>query len=506
MPDFTSYEGRELVTALEGADYDPFAPMVTMSPVAGFPKTVSVQNGLGETIFISARDRLTKFVATDNDRKLDTIEITFIDEDGYFAEPANLAHGSVIDVAYGYKGRMSSERRVIVRRVQLEAMQGKASAKRRKGFIVTIEGQAPGIVGLYDDGADVEVFENTRLSAIVRMVAGRLGYHETGRGTARLEINVPPDDDLIEKVLTKPAALKTPQFLKYIADRYGFLLATSKKGMYFGIRDYAQSPGERIDAHNSTLISYKLDGDLNLPIPKGLVVSGVQKGSFKQVGFRTTVEDVAPKSNIDIASDEGDAAGTTATPASGFYEEAPNANRTPITPPTPRMATGTAVVVTKRPVSTASALRLKNTVMRDFRPVTGSKLDLVRIKRFKQRIERQWKLKITTVGNPKFVAGMIVRLVNFDTPLLDGDWYITEAKHTFDQNYTTELSMHRRRDTQKRGPVKTIQGTFRKVVTDEKDVPIQTVEGIDTVSGSVQYVLKGNQTIVELKRKYGGKK
>jgi phage protein D len=451
MPQLSELEGEDLINELGKAPFDPFSPVIAMTPVAGFPRQVSTLNGLGETIFISARDRLTRFVVTDNDRKLDKIEMTFIDEDGFFADPANLAHGSVIDVAFGYKGKLSSERRLIVRRLQLQTMQGKASTKRRKGFIVSIEGQAPGIVGLLDDGLDVEVFENTRLSAIVRVVAGRLGYHETGKGGSRLEINIPPEDDIVERVLTKPAAMKMAQFIKYIADRYGFIICTSKKGMYFGIRDYNQRPGQVIDAHNSTLLSYNLDGDLNLPIPKGLIGSGVQKGSFTQVRFRANADDQAQPSNTDYTADEGEAAATTQPKATGLVEAVPGFQQT-----------GALQIATRRPVTVGRAIRKRNTVVRDYRPILGGKAQIVRIKKFKQRIEKLWKLKIRTVGNPEFVAGTVVSLTNFDTPLLNGVWYITEAKHMFDQNYQTELTMRRRRSKTKRvAPGRAIQTIFR---------------------------------------------
>jgi hypothetical protein len=115
-------DGVALVNAVADADFDRFAPVVLLTPVAGFPKTVPVQTGRGNSILLSSRDRLSRFRVIDNDRKLDRIEMTFIDEVGFFADPSNLAHGSVIDVAFGYKGRLSSERRLIVRKLQLQAM------------------------------------------------------------------------------------------------------------------------------------------------------------------------------------------------------------------------------------------------------------------------------------------------------------------------------------------------------------------------------------------------
>lgn len=446
MPDLSALDGVALNSALQSGEEDPLAPVIVMTPIAGFPKTVDVEDSLGQPITLFARDRLTRFVATDNDHKLDNVSITFIDEEGFFSSPDNLAHGAIIDVAYGYKGNMSGERRLIIRRVQLEAMQGKAAAKRRKGFIVTIEGQAPGLVGLFDDGADVELFENARVSTIVRVLAARMGYHETGRGAKRLEINIAAEDDLIEKALTKPAAMKVPQFLKHIADRYGFIWRTGKSGMYFGMRDYTQAPSAIIDAQGSTLISYKLDGDMNLPTPKGLTLSGVEKGSFVEVVLQNTPSNTPPNGPGEYNPTAEDAEAAGQSQSSGLVEPPPNQSTNNFSAAASGNPNARArLQVIKRATTISQAIRKTNTVLRDYRPVTGSKAEIAWVRRFKQRLEKLWKLRVTVVGTPRLLANTVVTLKNFDTALLDGEWYVTEAKHSFDQGYTTELSMHRRR-------------------------------------------------------------
>jgi hypothetical protein len=213
----------------------------------------------------------------------------------------------------------------------------------------------------------------------------------------------------------------------------------------------------------------------------------VQKGLWTQARFQATADaDQLSSSNTDYTSDEGEAVASTQPTPTGLVEAAPQ------TFP----QTGAVQIATRKPTTVGQAIRKKNTVIRDFRPMIASKQDIVRIKKFKQRIEKLWKLKIRTVGDPTLVAGNTVLLVNFDTPLLNGVWYITEAAHTFDKDYQTELSMRRRRPKTKLLGVG-VQAIFRKTprTKEEEELTFSSSQNYEPeIRGGVLFILPAGKT------------
>jgi phage protein D len=466
---------EDILETLRSLDFDPFAPILLINPITGFPKTVDAETGIGDaTVKLDARDRLTRFEIDDNDKKLDVVRITFIDEEGFFGDPNQLAHGSVIDIAWGYKGLMSQPRRLIVRRLQLQALQGKARVGRRRGFLVNLEGLAPGVVGLADEGASVDLFENKRISTIARILGEKLGYHEEARGERNLTINIPPSDDFVETSLQKPAAQKLSQFMKSLADRYGMLASWGKTGLYFGIRDFDATPAKAIDFNDGLLLSYDLDGDLSLGIPKGLKLVGMRKGTWAEGTLQKTTDGDDPLAfNNDIASTENEASAEAephdtdiieAPPEPSLQRQQADANSA--------IVSGSAVFELQKPIRASQALKRRHVVMEDFRPTTDAKMRAQALRRFTNRINKMWRLKLRIVGHPEFISGITIELRNFDTPLIDGTWYVLQAKHTFDREYITELVCRRRRDTRKRVGQDHIEGKLQRVPREESDKPL----------------------------------
>jgi hypothetical protein len=60
-------------------------------------------------------------------------------------------------------------------------------------------------------------------------------------------------------------------------------------------------------------------------------------------------------------------------------------------------------------------------------------------------IERHWnafQINLKVTGNPKLLAGRLLELAGTGSPLVDGRWYISEARHTVDADtYVTQVKL-----------------------------------------------------------------
>lgn len=411
---------------------DPFRPIVTLKPISGFPTEISIpaEDGSGD-ITLGLESRLQSFVLTQNDRKLDLCDVTFLDEEGLFTDPTQLLHGAVVDIAWGYPGLMSESRRLIIRRIKLGLMQGRKYARRRRGYLVTFHALAPGIIEHAQAPTSNDLFEGRPLSSVVREIAQKIGFHEENRGKLKAIINVPPESDYIRNSIARMAPETYPQFLTRLAREQGLLSRINHDGFYFGPRDTEQKASLIVDQDGDTLLGFELDGDLVFGVPAGITVVGYRPGDQKIV--KATLSTKPDKKGtvpaIAHTSEEADAAGKPAT--TSVVEPAAGAK-------TSQVIEGTSGV------SKAQAISKSRTVMVDFRSSTDDKVDAKLAKYYNQRIKKRWRLRLRIVGNVQARAEQTIVLVNFGTALLDGLWYVKEAKHTIDQGgYITELLCRR---------------------------------------------------------------
>lgn len=421
---------------------DPFRPIVTLKPISGFPVEIAIpsEDGSGD-ITLGLESRLQSFALTENDKKLDLCDITFLDEEGLFTDPAQLLHGAVIDIAWGYPGLMSQSRRLIIRRIKLGMMQGRKFARRRRGYLVTFHALAPGIILHKQAPSSNDMFEGRPLSSVVREISQKLGFHEDNKGDLKALINIPDESDYVRNSIARAATENYMQFLTRLAREHGLLFRTNDHGLYFGPRDMTQKALFVIDLESdkgANVLGFELDGDLIFGVPAGITVIGYKPSDQKVT--KTTLRTKLDKKKGTVPSmahtqAEADAAGKPDDSATSRIVE----NGT---------ATETVEHIVGTPgVSKAQAINRSRTVMEDYRPSTDDKVEAKLAKHYNQRIKKMWKLRLRIVGNADVRAEQTILLQNFGTPLLDGVWYIKECKHNIDQSgYTTELQCRRETD------------------------------------------------------------
>jgi hypothetical protein len=465
-PDF-SYE------AVSRLPDDPFRPIVTLTPIDGFPATVQLpaEDGTG-TVDLNLTDRLEKFSLTDTDKKIGKCEITFIDEEGLFTDPNKLLHGAVIDVAFGYPGHMSQKRRLIVRRIKLGLMQGRKFARRRRGYLVTFTALAPGII-THNKAPDTnDVYEGQRLSAVVTIVASKLGYSTAGKGKYKAEISVPDEYDVVRESITRAAPETYEQFLMRLSEEYGLIYTKDgQKGLYFGPRKTDAPASFIVDQDGNNLMGFELDGDLIFGIPAGVRIVGMHPADQKIHETVLNRQTKPSKSgNVQPMAHTSEEATTSTAPdaASGQVE-----------------AVDSLAIVGTSAVSASSALNKTHTVMEDYRVSTSDKLAAKTARYYNERIKKQWKLHLRLVGTVDVIAGSTIILVNFQTALLDGLWYVKEVKQTIDQGgFTTELTCRRETSRNVVASPAVIHDT-QLLTADKKDKTVSDVDSLALFGSNV---------------------
>jgi phage protein D len=415
---------------------DTLRPIVTITAVSGFPQNVTVETEEdSEKVTLAITDRLQKFELVDNDRKIDACEVTFLDEEGFFTDPNQLKYGAVVDVAWGYPGLMSQPRRLWIRRIKLGMLQGRKFARRRRGYLVTFHALAPGVIDHGEVPTTDDVFESKPFSSIVRIISQKLGYHTESRNKKAI-IKIPVDTDTVRENITRAATETYDQFLSRIANEYGFIYKRGDDKLYFGERDLEDKASFVVDAEDSNLLGFDLDGDLIFGVPAGLTV----------VGFRPKDQKIV---QVDISNDQlqhkkGALPPIAHTSAEAASSAAPESNDGQVEEPRDKGTTESTFRLETNGTSKLQAISKSHTVLRDYRPATDSKIIAVRSKHYNQRIKKTWRLRLRLVGTVDIVSGELIVLINFSTALLEGVWYVKEARHTIDQNgYITELVCRR---------------------------------------------------------------
>lgn len=418
--------------AVQALPYDPFRPIVTLTPIEGFPSTIEVPTDTDQgDVTLNLTDRLQHFEMIDNDRKLDKCEITFIDEEGLFTDPNRLLHGAVIDIAWGYPGGMSQKRRLIIRKIKLGMMQGRKFARRRRGFLVTFTALAPGIITHGVAPTATDVFEGRTLSSVILEVTERMGYSTEANGASKVIVAVPSDYDVVRDSITRAATETYEQFLMRLADEHGLLYRKDgQKGVYFGPRKTEDTAQFVIDQDGSNLMGFDLEGDLIFGIPAGLTIVGMRPSDQKVLEASASAATAKTKkgNTQPIAHTKEDAQTATAPDTTSGQVESVDST----------------VVVGTSALSAVSALSKSHTVSEDFRPVTSDKMAAKMARFYNERIKKTWRLRVKIVGNVNVVAGSTISMLNFQTALLDGLWYVKEVHHNIDQSgYITDLTCRR---------------------------------------------------------------
>ncbi len=114
-----------------------------------------------EAVPLDLRDRILSLSFEDNDTKADRLTLQLANPDLALFEREDLAAGTILQVAWGYPGRMSAPRRVVIRKL--------------KGFeTLTLEAQA--LSTLLDRQTKIRSWRNATRSQVAREIAAEHGW------------------------------------------------------------------------------------------------------------------------------------------------------------------------------------------------------------------------------------------------------------------------------------------------------------------------------------------
>lgn len=185
----------------------------------------------------------------------------------YFDDPDPLwKHGHVVEVQWGYPGRMSQPRRMTIQKVTGST---------------TLSVEALGKGALMNKHAEVRTWRNMSRADVARAIAKEQGFSPD-------EIHVTDSSGVLAQVTQ--ARMTDAQLLRDMALREGFVYFVDETGFHFHPRDLGQPPVRRFvyyrdpaDRSRGDVISFGIDNDIYGAAnkPGGVTVQGLDPKTGK---------------------------------------------------------------------------------------------------------------------------------------------------------------------------------------------------------------------------------
>ncbi len=359
-------------------------PRVTIRPL-----------GFSGFVGIDLMRRLVSFKYEEAIRETDKAELIFDNQDGVMAEPERIALGIAMEVGYGYPGLTARPRILTVRKMKGTLTRSAGGVPVASGGKVTITYEAHGrVTDLHKILRDeTRTFRSVKISDIVREVADRNGF----RGPAAKIDDTP---GILERVAMREDETEA-QFLRRLAREAGpFDFRFTSFGFEFTSERIAEPTEVLRFFDGPDVIGVEIEGNFVLPRP----------GTVRSKGFDPKIGEVVTS--------------TAETAPLGTWRAVGSAESSPVlSVEHARLRTAELI-----PVSKAKRKALNKAV-----------------RRLENTVNRQWKIKLTVVGNPRIRPRRTLQLENFGS-LIDGPWFVREAKHsiTASGGYTTEILASRK--------------------------------------------------------------
>ena len=392
--------------------------------------------------------RTLSFTLEDNDRTYDQITWELENNDGLLTSLQHVALGLLVRIRIGYDDFSTGWRAFVISRIKggVGAAGGSARAIGQSASTITLSGRnrnAPDLKGnrkkksreprstgkgtgsrrvkrrggpsteitrLEDvrlDGwtSDTEkdrVFHVTRISDAVREIARRIGY-------ADRSILVQETKDVVNEVVI-PTGWTYADYLFEIADQLGFV---AKFGRVFEFHEPRWKEATSKVAHkfvygrDNSILDLTIDGDFRLPVPSIINMRAHNPTIRRSQGAELT----------SVASAVGNQMGAV------LWE---NSRQGRIQVP-------------------GQEMRERNLTREETFTYAGAGQNLASHSAQKRMFDRNLRalhLTLLIVGNPGVAARDLVQLGGTGTPLVDGMWYVGQAKHIFNgTTYVTSLDL-----------------------------------------------------------------
>jgi phage protein D len=385
------------------------------------------------------RDRLLNVVYTDRLNQFDTLELELDNHDGQMTSAENIASGLVLGIKLGYIDEVTEWKVFILNRIQggvgstfkdrpMRESQGKVTyigrnrnapggptGKARWGRTAKPERKAPKPTksgkprknahreyGASKDALQIEAALNQirdryipgkRTSDIIRIIAERLGF----KGPTAI---IQPTEDNIEGY-TMPAGMKDRQVLQSLARTFGFIFRISAGKLWWCSSQWSGNVFDLVSTFNfgadKDTLDLTIDCDWRLPIP----------GNITAKSYNDRLRHIVVQ-GVSLAD-----AVKTASPMSAFLYEMAKDSRSQLSWEETLQASGSKGFINQKILS-----------------------------RFQKRNYNAFQINLKVVGDPRLLAGRAVGILGTGSPLVDGEWLITEARHTIPRSdYTVEMHL-----------------------------------------------------------------
>jgi phage protein D len=372
----------------------------------------------GRTLEIQYVDRAVQF---------DHIEWKLDNEDGLLTDPKYLALGLVVFVKFGYLDGMFPWKAFVINR--LKGGVGVAGVHRpavnENEAVITYHGRNRNARGgrpsrswkktatapprkkgkIYPPTIDVTSREmllpafdtpyipGRKTSEVVEYIARRNGY--VGANAI-----IQDSEDTINGYAVQ-AGMSDLQVIKQLAREFKFICKVDGDVLKWHSPDYVGADStivERLTYGGPDILSLDIDADFKLPLPTNVRAEGYDPRRNVSLSELVTKDDFAKNQEVGTLFND----------------------------------------IGKDPAR--RGLLMRNEVS----PLIGglSSAGLKARQRFLQRHWNAFQLNIKVVGNPKLLATRKVQIAGTGSKLVDGIWYISEARHTIDHTtYVTEIKL-----------------------------------------------------------------
>ena len=387
------------------------------------------------------RKRTLSLIYTDRATKFDEVEWVLDNHDGFCTRAENLAVGLLFRIRLGYLGAQIPPQTFIINKIKggpgvnsrNRMSVGSAASKitytgRNRNAPGNIKGKGKIKKGKYAGptssvtqwdmflGASskskggTRIFHVRRTSDAIRQIAARNGFS----GPYAI---IEDTDDRVENVVI-PGTKTDGEFVLEQARRFGRTFKIDHRGFHWHADQWGKSelagPVEHLSygarRGYTGITDIKIIGDIKLPLP--LKVEASVRDHQVRLG--------------QVASFDSLAAGLRGN-TTGFYA---------LGLPDPDSPGGKSILGAHDRL--ANLTRIEKFIS----PETVQVASTEATDRFIKRHLAALKLEVTCVGNPRLLAARTVYVGGCFTRLVDGLWWIEEAKHTFSgSTYTTKITV-----------------------------------------------------------------
>lgn len=350
-------------------------------------------------------DRVLSFKYEDEEQKADRVTLTLDNFDLALYDDPAFKHGMLLDVSWGYPGRMAPTRRCVVQSI-------------KGGKTVTVTAVAQSI--LMNKTVHSKTYRNARYSDAARWIAWEAGF-----GDDAIDIEETP---VVHETITC-ARLTDAQFLRRLADKEGYEFYVDHEGFHFHRRRVDQSPTRTFvyyrDREGGDVLDFSLDDDITKP-----------KARHRRRGRNLT-----ERTEIDAeASNETDTNRATLAPVASLPTP-----RTPASSPT-ASAPSTFVTFdrdTSAPLLSGRASADERVASEETAPTTAQ--DTTTAEREAvgaNRRSRQTaiKLKLDVIGDPYVLAKTVIAVEGLGTRL-SGRYYVKRVVSTLGNDGTYKVQL-----------------------------------------------------------------